>query len=62
MLVSSLVIFFLMVRRGCAVGMRGKIVQFCCTLVRVIWHVLFSQIVFFHTNGRRTVPFETVLS
>jgi hypothetical protein len=44
------------------VGMRGKIVQFCCTLVRVIWHVLFSQIVFFHTNGRRTVPFETVLS
>jgi hypothetical protein len=38
MLVSGLVIFFPVVRGGSMVGVRSKFVEFCSSLVRVIWH------------------------
>jgi hypothetical protein len=35
---ASQMVFFAVMRRGCAVGVRGKFMELSCSLMRFIWH------------------------
>lgn len=60
MLVTSLVIFFSMARRGGAVRMCSKVVQFRSSLVSVVWHRLIPRTALFHTPRLSAVLLDTI--